>query len=886
MGTGGWGSVNAVKRRASRARHRESARAIVAAIVLALVTSAFAVALTSAGASLLPAGFTQISAGGAPPNGANPGGSHSCAVTAAGALQCWGWNGHGQLGDGTTTNRLTPTAVSGMGTNVTAVSAGGAHTCARKSDNTVWCWGLNDHHQVGNIVAPVPSSTAGVLAPMQVFIKLSSVSHPPLLASQVAGGGEFTCAVSTVGGAWCWGRNDSGQVGDGVGTADEFPASGFTPRGVVGLSSPGMVTAVATGGKHACALTTAGGVRCWGLDATGQVGDGTTTGGPAICASCRPSPVDVTGLSSGVSAIAAGGQHTCAVMSADGSVQCWGSNSNGQLGVDKTATPQSLVPVLVPALTGVTAISAGGNETCAKLADSSVTCWGQNSSGQLGNLGTTDSSAPVDVAGTGPSAAVSSLDVGLSHACIVVSSSGNSGCWGNNATGQLGDGSTAGRLNPFLPYKPGSVVATGGDTVADITFNPSLVLSDYPISGYTVTGVPDSGPAPAPVPVPAGGPYSAHFGSLTNGTTFTFTVTATNAIGTASASATAVTIGAPSAPQALSVAPADSQATVTWLPPATDNGSHVVSYQVTVSPGGKNVTVPSTRTNVTIDGLTNGSNYTFTTKAKNGFGYGPGASVNKTLPVPKSGYWMLGADGAIYAFGNSKNLGRASYPNWPTGVAAVAIKALADGSGYWIVDSVGGVHAFGNAHFFGDHPALAAGERVSTLSPTPTGNGYWLFTNRGRAVNYGGASFFGDMRHTQLNGPVIASSATPTGKGYYMVASDGGVFSFGDARFYGSTGNMHLNKPVVGLSPTPTNKGYWLVATDGGVFAFGNAPFRGSMGGVRLNKPVNGLVPFGTGYLMVASDGGIFDFSNKPFFGSLGAHPPAAPVIGVTAFVH
>ena len=122
------------------------------------------------------------------------------------------------------------------------------------------------------------------------------------------------------------------------------------------------------------------------------------------------------------------------------------------------------------------------------------------------------------------------------------------------------------------------------------------------------------------------------------------------------------------------------------------------------------------RTNVTIDGLTNGASYTFTTKAQNGFGYGPGASVSKTLPPPKAGYWMLGADGAVYAFGSSKNLGRASYPSWPSGVSAVAIKSRSDGTGYWIVDSAGGVHAFGNAHFYGStggmtHPLAGIGSR-------------------------------------------------------------------------------------------------------------------------------------------------------------------------------
>jgi hypothetical protein len=238
-----------------------------------------------------------------------------------------------------------------------------------------------------------------------------------------------------------------------------------------------------------------------------------------------------------------------------------------------------------------------------------------------------------------------------------------------------------------------------------------------------------------------------------------------------------------------------------------------------------------------------------------------------------AGYWMLGSDGHVYAFGSATNLGSSGAP-------AVAFSARRDGGGYWIVDASGDVRAFGRATYHGGRPPLRFAEFVSTISSTPSGNGYWLFTTQGRAFPYGDAHFFGDMSAVRLNGPVIASTATPTGRGYYMVGSDGGVFSFGDARFHGSMGNARLNRPIVGLSPTPDNRGYWLVASDGGVFAF-SAPFRGSLGAVVLNKPVNGLVAYGNGYLMVASDGGVFTFSNKAFVGSLGNNPPSAPIVGI-----
>ena len=246
------------------------------------------------------------------------------------------------------------------------------------------------------------------------------------------------------------------------------------------------------------------------------------------------------------------------------------------------------------------------------------------------------------------------------------------------------------------------------------------------------------------------------------------------------------------------------------------------------------------------------------------------------------GYWMVGSDGKVYAFGDAKNFGG---PDGSIGGLIVDIEPTPSNDGYWIVDEYGAVHPFGDAGNFGRVALnqLSAGERVTSLSATPNGNGYWIFTTRGRVLPFGAAQYFGDMSAVQLNGPVLDSVPTPTGNGYYMVASDGGVFSFGDARFYGSTGNIRLNKPVQSLVPHPSGQGYWLVASDGGVFAFGAAPFRGSMGAVRLNKPVTGMVAFGSGYLMVAEDGGIFNFSDQPFDGSLGANPPANPIVAVAA---
>ncbi|MCA1844660.1 MAG: hypothetical protein LC792_16000, partial [Actinobacteria bacterium] len=226
-----------------------------------------------------------------------------------------------------------------------------------------------------------------------------------------------------------------------------------------------------------------------------------------------------------------------------------------------------------------------------------------------------------------------------------------------------------------------------------------------------------------------------------------------------------------------------------------------------------------------------------------------------------SGYWMIGAEGTVYPFGEAKSFG-----NGPTGASTVDLESTPSGQGYWILTNDGKISPHGDAIGFGNLDAgrLSPGEQATSLSATPTGKGYWIFTNRGRTIAFGDATFFGDVSALKLNGPVLDSVATPSGKGYYMVASDGGIFAFGDAHFAGSMGGRPLNAPVQSLVPD----------SDGA---------HGSMGGKALSKPVTGMVRYGDGYLMVAEDGGIFNFSTAAFAGSLGGHPPARPIVSVAA---
>ncbi len=339
----------------------------------------------------------------------------TCVLLQGGGVKCWGWNLHGELGDGTTTNRSTPVDVTGLTSGVIAVAAGGTHACALTSGGGLKCWGSNEFGQLGD------GSVTSRLAPVDVS------GWTLVRSTAVAAGLSHTCALTSAGGVKCWGNNGSGQLGDGTMT------SRLTPADVSGLSSG--VTAVTAGYQHTCALTTAGGVKCWGFNGDGNLGDGSTTS--------RLTPVSVSGLTSGVSSVSAGGYHTCVVTSVGG-VKCWGFNFPGQLG-DATTTSRSTAVAVSGLASGVTAVAAGAYYTCALTSVGGVRCWGSNS-GQLGDGTTTSRSVPVSV--NGLESGVSAVTAGGSHTCAAIITTGGVKCWGDNAYGQLGDGTTTTRLTP------------------------------------------------------------------------------------------------------------------------------------------------------------------------------------------------------------------------------------------------------------------------------------------------------------------------------------------------------------------------------------------------------------------------------------------------------
>jgi alpha-tubulin suppressor-like RCC1 family protein len=261
-------------------------------------------------------------------SGIATGQSHSCALTITGGVKCWGNNSSGQIGDGTTTLRTAAVDVSSLTSGVAAISTGNSHTCALTTSGGVKCWGYNISGQLGD------GTTTNRLTAVDVTGLTSGISA-------IATGDSHSCALTTLGGEKCWGNNGNGQIGDGTTTQRTASVN------VTGLTSG--VAAIATGNNYSCALTTTGGAKCWGSNRWGQIGDGTSTQ--------RTTAVDVTGFTSGVSAIATGSSHSCA-LTTTGGAKCWGWNWYGQLGDGNTS--QKLTASDTTGLsTGVVAISAG-----------------------------------------------------------------------------------------------------------------------------------------------------------------------------------------------------------------------------------------------------------------------------------------------------------------------------------------------------------------------------------------------------------------------------------------------------------------------------------------------------------------------------------------------
>jgi len=381
----------------------------------------------------------------------------SCDVDLGGTAWCWGLNDRGQLGDGTTEEKLTPTPVSG-GLPFRSVVAGEKHACGLTPSGEAYCWGSNDQGQLGDGTfssRSVPTAVTGGNA----FRDLDA-------------GYYFTCGLTLSDEVLCWGENNNGQLGTG------------SPGG--GVATPGPVTggrswkAVDAGGYQACAIATDDVTYCWGFSAT---------------PTSSPEPIAVSGALTFTS-VSVGASYACAVADT-GRIYCWGQGGSAMGGAQSRSPSTS-----VPGFQTWTSVFAGYGTTCAVAEGGDTACWGQNGAGQLGNGSTLSSNTPqfmgdglsMTAFAAGPThacgraetgvtrcwgdrgrgalgdgessfavlpqpisgATVRKVATGTNHGCAI-RTTGNVVCWGPNDLGQLGDGSTTPSLSPVSVQLPGTV---------------------------------------------------------------------------------------------------------------------------------------------------------------------------------------------------------------------------------------------------------------------------------------------------------------------------------------------------------------------------------------------------------------------------------------------
>lgn len=367
------------------------------------------------------------------------GNEHTCVLDHAGAIRCAGFNRRGQLGDARPVTVGEPVAVNGV-EDAVAIVAGARHTCAAQADGKVLCWGENDNGEAGN-----GSYIAQEPLPQVVY----GIGHP----KQMVAGAEHTCALLEDDSTYCWGNNGNGRLGDGTTTSSSQPRGvggiGAAPsRLSVGDSASFAIVAggarcwgegfgptptdvpdvldISAGDSHVCTLQPDKTVLCYGQNGNYQLGDGTNA--------MQVAPgVPALGIANAVE-VKTRGDQSCAVL-ADGTVQCWGLNADGRLGVGST-NYQIHEPTQVMGLSGVMKLAMGWDASCALKADSTVWCWGANYYGQVGDASYQGRSAPVQIVGL---SGVKDVASGGSHSCAI-GGDGKVVCWGLGTSGQLGNG--------------------------------------------------------------------------------------------------------------------------------------------------------------------------------------------------------------------------------------------------------------------------------------------------------------------------------------------------------------------------------------------------------------------------------------------------------------
>ena len=398
------------------------------------------------------------------------GSGHTCALRQTGTITCWGNNWTGQLGNGQSgddwedNSAASSVPVEVLGINdATQITAGSGYTCALRQTGTITCWGNNEDGQLGN----------GTKTDSSVPVEVLGIND----ATQITAGSGYTCALRQTGTITCWGHNWAGQLGNGTTSSSTVPVE------VLGINDATQITA---GSGHTCALRQTGTITCWGRGSSVPVevlgiNDATTitTSGGHTCAlrqtgtiTCwgRGSsvPVEVLGINDATTITTSGG-HTCALRQT-GTITCWGNNEYGQLGNGQSGyDADSSVPVEVLGINDATQITAGSGYTCALRQTGTITCWGNNEYGQLGNGQSgydADSSVPVEVLGINDATTITTSG---GHTCAL-RQTGTITCWGNNEYGQLGNGQSGYDADSSVPVEvlgitdATQITASGGHT--------------------------------------------------------------------------------------------------------------------------------------------------------------------------------------------------------------------------------------------------------------------------------------------------------------------------------------------------------------------------------------------------------------------------------------
>ena len=356
-------------------------------------------------------------------------------VLEGGSVKCWGANAYGQLGYDSTDSKgddageMANLGTVQLGSPAIAISAGWDHTCALLDGGGVKCWGRGEYGRLGCDSTANRGDAAGEMASLDTIY----LGSPAVV---IAAGGQHTCALLEGGSVKCWGMNAFGQLGYDSTDSKGDDAGEMANLGTVQLGSPAI--AISAGWYHTCALLDGGGVKCWGMSSYGQLGnDSTDSKGDAAG---EMASLGTVYLGSPAIAISVGSWHTCALL-VGANIKCWGWNNDGQLGYNSTddkgdtaGEMASLGAIYLGAL--VTSIAAGGQHTCALLEGGSAKCWGHGSDGQLGYDSTDDKKS--DAAGAvylgSPAVAIAAS---WFHTCAILEGAAVK-CWGHGSDGELG----------------------------------------------------------------------------------------------------------------------------------------------------------------------------------------------------------------------------------------------------------------------------------------------------------------------------------------------------------------------------------------------------------------------------------------------------------------